>query len=65
MTRHFGDWKIEVSQIDLWSFGRGFRAIACVPKTDGTKSDIREFYRYGDIKTYKQMFEYVQKMLEV
>lgn len=63
MTRHFGDWTIDVQEIDHWSFGRGFRATAYVTKTDGTKSNIREFARYDGIKNQKQMMEYVQKLL--
>lgn len=63
MTRHFGDWTIQVQEIDHWSFGRGFRAIAYIAKTDGTKSNIREFARYDGIKNQKQMLEYTQKLL--
>lgn len=65
MTRHYKDWTIDVQVIDHWSFGRGFRAIAYISKTDGTKSNIREFARYDGIKTHKQMLEYTQELLEV
>lgn len=65
MTRHFEDWTIEVTEIDHWAYGRGFRSTAYIAKTDGTKSDIREFSRYGGIKNQKQMLEYTQKLLSL
>lgn len=65
MTRHYKDWTIEVNALDHWSFGRGFHATAYIAKTDGTKADIREFYRYDRIKNQKEMLEYTQKLLEV
>lgn len=65
MTRHFGDWTIDVQEIDHWCFGRGFRATAYISKTDGTKKNIREFCRFDGIKNHKQMLEYTQKLLEV
>lgn len=65
MTRHYGDWTIDVVAVDHWSYGRGFRATAYIAKTDGTKADIREFYRYDGIKTHKQMLEYTQRLLEL
>lgn len=65
MTRHFEDWTIEVTAVDHWAYGRGFHSVAYIAKTDGTKSDIREFYRYDGIKTHKAMLEYTQKLLEI
>lgn len=65
MTRHIEDWTIEVTEIDHWAYGRGFRSTAYIAKTDGTKSDIREFHRYGGIKNQKQMLEYTQKLLSL
>jgi len=65
MRVHHNDWTIEVVAIDHWSFGRGFHATAYITKTDGTKADIREFYRYAGIKSQKQMVEYTEKLLDI
>ena len=65
MTRHYKDWTIDIIVVEHWSFGRGFRAQAYIPKTDGTKANIREFYRYDGIKNQKEMLEYTQKLLEI
>lgn len=64
MRVHHKDWTIEVMAVDHWTYGRGFHSVAYIAKTDGTKSDIREFYRYDGIKTHKAMLEYTQKLLE-
>lgn len=64
MTRHYKDYVIEVNAIEHWSYDKGFHAVAYIPKTDGTKADIREFSRYSGIKNQKEMIEYVQKLLE-
>lgn len=65
MTRHYKDWTIEIAAIVRPYFGMGYRATAYIPKDDGTKACIREFYRYDGIKNQKGMFEYTQKLLEV
>lgn len=65
MTRNFGDWTITTTVIEHWSYGRGFRATAYIAKTDGTKSNIREFSRFDGIKNHKEMIEYTQKLLEI
>lgn len=64
MRRHYGDYVIEVNEIFSWCYDKGFHAVAYVPKTDGTKADIREFCRYSGIKNQKEMIEYVQKLLD-
>ena len=64
MTQRYGDWTIDVQEIEDRDFGRGFRATAYIAKTDGTKACIREFCRYDGIKNQKQMLEYTQKLLE-
>lgn len=65
MRRNFNDWTIDVTEVAHWDYGRGFHATAYIAKTDGTKANIREFYRYDGIKTHKQMLEYTQKLLEI
>lgn len=64
MTRHYGDWTIDVVEIVHPNFGRGFRATAFIAKTDGTKANIHEIGCYDcNIKTHTQMLEYTQKLL--
>lgn len=65
MTRNYKDWTIDITVVEHWDFGRGFRAMAYIGKTDGTKADIREFCRYSGIKNQKEMIEYVQKLLDL
>ena len=65
MTRHYKDWTIETTVIEHWGYGRGFCATAYIAKTDGTKTNIREFARYDGIKNQKEMIEYTQKLLEI
>ena len=65
MTRNYKDWTIDMTVVEHWSFGRGFYATAYIRKMDGTKANIREFYRYDGIKNQKEMLEYTQKLLEI
>lgn len=64
MRRHYGDWVIDVVEIEHPNYGRGFRADFYIPKTDGTKEMIREFGDYtGRIKTHQQMMEIVKQII--
>ena len=65
MAKIFGDWKIEVNEIIHPAYGKGFRAVAYIPKNNGIKANIREFGLYcGQCKSKTDMFNYTIKFLE-
>ena len=48
------------------AFGKGYKSTAYVPKTDGTKENIRCFSDYsGRVKSQKQMLELTKRYLAI
>ncbi len=61
-THNHGDWTIQMKQIIDPDFGKGWHAMAFIKKTNGTKDRIKIF-RCFDIKSGKEMLDYVKSVL--
>ena len=47
-------------------YGNGFRATIYIPKTDGTKADVRELSVFGKrFKTHKHVVDYAKKIIDL
>ncbi len=64
MKTRFNDWTIEICETDNTNFGKGFVATAYVEKSNGTKANVRIFWRY-DVKSKTEMRRYAEQCLNI
>ena len=66
MTTTYKDYKICTNLLCHPMYGNGFRATIYIPKTDGTKADVRELSVFGKrFKTHKHVVDYAKKIIDL
>lgn len=64
MTRNYQDYTIRVEKVEN-AFGTGFRAEFFVPKTNGTKSDVRVYETYKRGLRPGEVVEQVERIIDI
>ena len=64
MTRNYQDYTIRVERVEN-AFGTGFRAEFFVPKTNGTKSDVRVYETYKRGLRPGEVVEQVERIIDI
>lgn len=64
MTRNYNDYSIRVEKVET-DLGTGFRAEFFIPKTDGTKSNVRVYETYKRGLRPGEVAEQVERIIDL
>lgn len=64
MTRNYNDYSIRVEKVET-DLGTGFRAEFFIPKTNGTKSDVRVYETYKRGLRPGEVVEQVERIIDL